>query len=139
MALTLPAWKAWTPGTDVEVAMTYYLPAAGVPSGMRLIAGSQTIGLKSDFRPWPRRCWGSSGGGDGGSGGTTLRQPERQPGGLQCLSDLATRGSRQWHRPHDQQQGVWQANWWTRRASELKTDRRAMLYQQRWAKLVCNY
>ena len=23
VALTLPAWKAWTPGTDVEVAMTY--------------------------------------------------------------------------------------------------------------------
>lgn len=49
VALTLPAWKAWAPGTEVEVAMTYYLPAAGVPSGMRLIAGSQTIGLKSDF------------------------------------------------------------------------------------------
>ena len=25
-AFTLPTWKAWAPGSDVEVAMTYYLP-----------------------------------------------------------------------------------------------------------------
>ena len=104
--LTLPAWKAWTPGTDVEVAMTYYLPAAGVPSGMRLIAGSQTIGLKSDFPALAEAVLGAAVAVvTAAAVAPVVPARTHQPGGLQCLSDLAARGSRQWQRPHDQRQG----------------------------------
>ncbi|MGY4013418.1 glycosyl hydrolase family 18 protein [Aeromonas molluscorum] len=128
VALTLPSWKAWAPGTDVEVAMTYYLPAAGVPSGMRLVSGSQTIGLKSDFPALSEAVLG--GGGDPGTGGTTCSSQSVTPAAYPAYpswpqgdhanaNDRMTNGS-----------AVWQANWWT--SSEPKAG------DGSW-KLVCSY
>lgn len=130
VALTLPAWKAWAPGTEVEVAMTYYLPAAGVPSGMRLIAGSQTIGLKSDFPALAEAVLGGSSGGDGGSGGTSCASQSVNPAEYNAYptwprGDHANGTDRMTHN-----KGVWQANWWT--SSEPKAG------DGSW-KLVCNY
>lgn len=73
-AFTLPTWKAWAPGSDVEVAMTYYLPTAGVPSGIRIISGTQTAGLKAEFPTLPEAVLGSSGGGENPGGSTCSSQ-----------------------------------------------------------------
>ncbi len=129
VAMTLPTWKAWAPGSDVEVAMTYYLPAAGVPSGVRLIVGSQTIGLKADFPTLAEAVVGT-GGGDGGSGGTACSSQSVNPASYPAYpswpqgdhanaNDRVTNGK-----------AVWQANWWT--SSEPKAG------DGSW-KLVCNY
>ncbi|MGY6038441.1 glycosyl hydrolase family 18 protein [Aeromonas sp. AE23HZ002T15] len=129
VAMTLPTWKAWAPGSDVEVAMTYYLPAAGVPSGVRLIVGSQTIGLKADFPALAEAVVGT-GGGDGGTGGTTCSSQNVNPASYPAYpswprgdhanaNDRVTNGK-----------AVWQANWWT--SSEPKAG------DGSW-KLVCNY
>ncbi|ENY73466.1 chitodextrinase [Aeromonas diversa CDC 2478-85] len=112
VAMTLPSWKAWTPGSDVEVAMTYYLPAAGVPSGVRIVSGSQTIGLKSDFPGLPEAVMGSSGGGET-PGGTTCSSQKIDPAAYKAYpnwpsGDHANSGDRMTNG-----KAVWQANWWT--------------------------
>lgn len=129
VAMTLPTWKAWAPGTDVEVAMTYYLPAAGVPSGMRIVVGSQSIGLKGEFPTLPEAVVGSTGSGEtpGGSGCSSLNVDSAAypayPNWPQ--GDHANAGDRITHN-----KGVWQANWWT--SSEPKAS------DGSW-KLVCSY
>ena len=126
VAMTLPSWKAWAPGTEVEVAMTYYLPAAGVPSGIRLVSGSQTIGLKADFPALAEAVLGSGGGDGGTSCSAQSVNPASYPaypswpqGDHANANDRLTNGK-----------AVWQANWWT--SSEPKAG------DGSW-KLVCNY
>ncbi|USV59528.1 glycosyl hydrolase family 18 protein [Aeromonas encheleia] len=124
VAMTLPSWKAWAPGTEVEVAMTYYLPAAGVPSGIRLVSGSQTIGLKADFPALAEAVLGSGGGGTSCSAQSVNpasypAYPSWPQGDHANANDRLTNGK-----------AVWQANWWT--SSEPKAG------DGSW-KLVCNY
>ena len=130
VALTLPGWKAWAPGTEVEVAMTYYLPAAGVPSGMRLIAGSQTIGLKSDFPALAEAVLGGSSGGDGGSGGTSCTSQSVDPAAYPAYPSWPRGDHANGNDRMTNGKAVWQANWWT--SSEPKAG------DGSW-KLVCSY
>lgn len=128
-AFTLPSWKAWAPGSDVEVAMTYYLPAAGVPSGIRIISGTQTAGLKAEFPTLPEAVLGSSGGGEN-PGGTTCSSQNVNPAAYKAYptwpqGDHANGGDRMTNN-----KAVWQANWWT--SSEPKAG------DGSW-KLVCSY
>ncbi|MCP3289499.1 chitinase C-terminal domain-containing protein, partial [Aeromonas hydrophila] len=128
-AFTLPTWKAWAPGSDVEVAMTYYLPAAGVPSGIRIISGSQTAGLKAEFPTLPEAVLGSSGGGEN-PGGATCSSQNVNPAAYKAYptwpqGDHANGGDRMTNN-----KAVWQANWWT--SSEPKAG------DGSW-KLVCSY
>ena len=97
-------------GTDVEVAM--HLPAAGVPSGMRLIAGSQTIGLKSTSRPWPRRCWAAV--------AVVTAAAVAPPVPARTSTRRTTMPIRPGRGDHangndrmTNGKAVWQANWWT--------------------------
>ncbi|WP_368166098.1 glycosyl hydrolase family 18 protein [Aeromonas sp. R9-1] len=118
VAMTLPNWKAWAPGSTVEVAMTYYLPAAGVPSGMRIVNGSQTIGLKSDFPTLPEAVIQGGGGGEN-PGGTSCSSQSIDPASYNVYPNWpqlswdgkpshANTGDRLSHN-----KAVWQANWYT--------------------------
>nr|WP_310597396.1 glycosyl hydrolase family 18 protein [Aeromonas aquatica] len=127
VAMTLPSWKAWTPGSDVEVAMTYYLPAAGGPSGIRLVSGSQTIGLKSDFPALAEAVLGS---GDGGTGGTSCSSQSVNPAEYNAYPAWPRGDHANGNDRMTNGKAVWQANWWT--SSEPKAG------DGSW-KLVCNY
>ena len=129
VAMTLPSWKAWAPGTEVEVAMTYYLPAAGVPSGIRLVSGSQTIGLKADFPALAEAVLGS-GGGDGGTGGTSCSAQSVNPASYPAYPSWPQGDHANANDRLTNGKAVWQANWWT--SSEPKAG------DGSW-KLVCNY
>lgn len=126
VAMTLPTWKAWTPGSDVEVAMTYYLPAAGVPSGIRLVSGSQTIGLKSDFPALAEAVLGSG----GGDGGTSCSSQNVKPADYNAYPAWPRGDHANGEDRMTNGKAVWQANWWT--SSEPKAG------DGSW-KLVCNY
>ena len=130
--------------------MTYYLPAAGVPSGMRLIAGSQTIGLKSDFPALAEAVLGGSSGGDGGSGGTSCTSQSVDPAAYPAYPSWPRGDHANGNDRMTNGKAVWQANWWTssepkvwlgvqlricpgcRTSSELRAG------DGSW-KLVCNY
>lgn len=130
VAMTLPSWKAWAPGTEVEVAMTYYLPAAGVPSGIRLVSGSQTLGLKADFPALAEAVLGGSSGGDGGSGGTSCTSQSLDPAAYPAYPSWPQGDHANANDRLTNGKAVWQANWWT--SSEPKAG------DGSW-KLVCNY
>lgn len=110
VAFTLPTWKAWAPGCDVEVAMTCYLPAAGVMSGMRIFS-SQNVGLRVELPILNESAYGS-GGGD-------------NPGGATCSSQniypLASKAYPNWQQGDHANGGdrithnkrVWQVHWRT--------------------------
>ena len=110
--------------------MTYYLPAAGVPSGMRLIAGSQTIGLKSDFPALAEAVLGGSSGGDGGSGGTSCTSQSVDPAAYPAYPSWPRGDHANGNDRMTNGKAVWQANWWT--SSEPKAG------DGSW-KLVCSY
>ena len=128
VAMNLPGWQTLAPGAEIEVAMTYYLPAAGVPSGMRIISGSQTIGLKAEFPTLPEAELGTGGGEN--PGGTTCSSQNVNPAAYKAYptwpqGDHANGGDRMTNN-----KAVWQANWWT--SSEPKAG------DGSW-KLVCSY
>ena len=105
---------------------TYYLPAAGVPSGIRIISGSQTAGLKAEFPTLPEAVLGSG----GGEGGATCSSQNINPAAYKAYptwpqGDHANAGDRITHN-----KVVWQANWWT--SSEPKAT------DGSW-KSVCSY
>lgn len=127
VAMNLPGWQTLAPGAEIEVAMTYYLPAAGVPSGMRIISGSQTIGLKAEFPTLPEAVLGSGG---GENPGTSCSSQNVNPAAYKAYPswpqrDHANGGDRITHN-----KVVWQANWWT--SSEPKAT------DGSW-KSVCSY
>lgn len=122
VALTLPAWQALAPGASVDVALVYYLPAAGVPSGVRIEVAGQTLGLKADFPSLPEAVLGGGNDGGDGDGGTGSGDCAAQ--GVDQASypaypnwpqldwagnpDHANQGDRMTHSAT-----VWQAKWWT--------------------------
>ena len=97
---------------------------------MRLIAGSQTIGLKSDFPAPAEAVLGSSGGGDGGSGGTTCASQNVNPADYNAYPTWPRGDHANGNDRTTNSKAVWQANWWT--SSEPKAG------DGSW-KLICSY
>jgi len=130
VSITLSATAGIPVGAEHTVAMVYYLPVSGIASGVRLLVGNKTLGLKSEFPDLPAFAGetggGSGGGGNGGSSACADQNldpasfpayPNFPQQDAQGNPSHALQGDRLTH-----QNTLWQANWWTNAAPGSNTD-----------------
>lgn len=129
VSIKLSATAGIPVGGEHTVAMVYYLPVSGIASGVRLLVGDKTLGLKSEFPDLPA-FEGATGGGSNGNGGGSSAcadqnldpasfpaYPNFPQQDAQGNSSHAAQGDRITH-----QNTLWQANWWTNAAPGTNTD-----------------
>lgn len=131
VSITLSATAGIPVGAEHTVAMVYYLPVSGIASGVRLLVGNKTLGLKSEFPDLPAFAGatdGSGGNGGGGNGSSACADqnldfasfpayPNFPQQDAQGNPSHALQGDRLTH-----QNTLWQANWWTNATPGSNTD-----------------